>query len=179
MAYVDEHSATVDVPPARAWALVSRLGGDERLYAPRLVWRVRGLADRLLGGPGHRIQGTGRPLRVGDPMDFWEVVGVEPPTRLRLRALTRLPGTAYLDIVVGGPGTGTGTGTGTRTRTKLTMRTTFDPAGVAGHVYWWSNLAAHQATFALMTRRLAAMVSQVSGIDEPGGAGGTAPVTGG
>ena len=55
------------------------------------------------------------------------------------------------------------------------MRTTFEPAGVAGHAYWWSNLAAHQATFALMTRRLAAMASQVGRTDEPDGA---APVTG-
>jgi hypothetical protein len=170
MTYVDQHSAPVDVPPDRAWQLVSRLGGDERLYAPRLLWRARGLADRLVGGPGHRIEGTGRPLRPGDPMDFWEVLETHPPTRLRLRALTRMPGTAYLDIVLAP--LPSGAGTGTVAATELTMRTTFEPAGLAGHAYWWSNLVAHRATFALMTRRLAALVRQADRSDEAGAAVG-------
>ncbi len=149
MAYVDQHSTLVDVPPDRAWDVVRRLGGDERFYAPRELWRLRGLGDRLLGGPGHRIAGPGRPLRVGDAMDFWEVVEVRPPSRLRARALTRLPGTAYLDVLVRAQGG----------RTELTLRTTFEPRGLLGHGYWWSTVAAHRATFALMTRRLASLVT--------------------
>ena len=74
---------------------------------------------------------------------------MQPPTRLRARALTRLPGTAYLDIAVRPQGA----------RTELTVRTDFEPAGVLGHGYWWSNLAAHKATFELMARRLATMVA--------------------
>lgn len=172
MTYVDQHSARVDVRPDQAWQFVSRLGGDDRLYVPRLVWFARGLADRVAGGPGHRIEGTGRPLRPGDPMDFWEVLEVDPPTRLRVRALTRLPGTACLDILVAPSPNTTGGSTGT----ELTMRTIFEPAGVAGHAYWWSNFAAHQATFALMTRRLAAMVTQADDAHRADDSGG---VTGG
>jgi Protein of unknown function (DUF2867) len=149
--YVDQHTAVAHATPARAWELVSRLGGDGRLYAPKALWRARGAADRLVGGPGHRILGTGRPLRPGDPMDFWEVVEVRPPTRLRLLALARLPGRAHLDITVGASGAGS----------QLGMRTTFEPAGPAGHAYWWSSFGAHWATFELMTRRLVAMVEGV------------------
>jgi Protein of unknown function (DUF2867)/Polyketide cyclase / dehydrase and lipid transport len=149
MTYVDEHTVTVDATPDETWRVVSTLGGDERFYTPLLLWRARGRVDRLLGGPGHRIEGPGRPLRVGDAMDFWEVVEVRSPTRLRARALTRLPGTAYLDIAVRPLGS----------RTELTVRTDFEPAGVVGHGYWWSNLAAHKVTFELMTRRLATMVA--------------------
>lgn len=180
MTYVDQHSARADVRPDQAWQFISRLGGDDRLYVPRLVWFARGLADRAAGGPGHRIEGTGRPLRPGDPMDFWEVLEVDPPTRLRVRALTRLPGTACLDILVApSPNTTrgrTGTGIGTGVGTELTMRTSFEPDGFAGHAYWWSNFAAHQATFALMTRRLAAMVSQADEAHQADDSGG---VTGG
>ncbi len=149
MPYLNQHSAQVDVPPDQAWAALLALGGDERFYAPRDLWRARGVLDRLLGGPGHRITGPGRPLEVGDAMDFWEVVEVHPPTRLRIRALTRLPGTAFLDLEVHAYGAGSG----------LTVRTTFEPAGLAGRVFWWAELAAHKMVFELMTRRLASLVA--------------------
>jgi hypothetical protein len=148
MAYVDRHAVLVDATPDQVWAGVTALGGDPRFYAPRALWLVRGLADGLLGGPGWRITGPGRPLEPGDAMDFWEVVEVRPPTRLRVRAATRLPGTAYLDLGVRASGAGT----------ELSLRTTFEPAGVAGHAYWWATVGAHTATFALMTRRLAGLV---------------------
>ena len=148
MPYLDQHTAHVDLPPDQAWAALLSLGGDERFYAPRDLWRARGVLDRLLGGPGHRITGPGRPLEVGDAMDFWEVVEVHPPTRLRVRAVTRLPGTAHLDVGVHPRGAGT----------ELSLRTTFEPAGPAGHAYWWATVGAHTATFALMTRRLRALV---------------------
>lgn len=149
MPYVDQRTVTAATTPERAWEVVGSLGGDARFYAPRLLWWVRGAADGLLGGPGHRLTGPGRPLVEGDAMDFWEVVEVHPGTRLRLRAQTRLPGTAYLDVLVRPAGA----------RTELTLRTTFEPAGLAGHAYWWSTLAAHQVTFALMARRLATLVT--------------------
>jgi len=148
MAYVDRHAVLVDAAPDRVWAGVTSLGGDPRFYAPRALWLVRGLADGLLGGPGWRITGPGRPLEEGDAMDFWEVVEVHPPTRLRVRAVTRLPGTAHLDVGVHARGAGT----------ELSLRTTFEPAGPAGHAYWWATVGAHTATFALMTRRLRALV---------------------
>ncbi|MEP7092371.1 MAG: DUF2867 domain-containing protein [Nocardioidaceae bacterium] len=151
MPYVDQHTATADCTPESAWDVVSRLGGDERIYVPRELWRARGRAERLVGGPGHRITGPGRALEVGDTMDFWEVVEVHPPTRLRVRALSLLPGTAYLDIAVGPRPSGPGT--------EVSLTTTFVPAGALGHVFWWSELPAHKVVFELMTRRLAALVS--------------------
>jgi hypothetical protein len=149
MPYLDQHTAHVDVPPEQAFAALLSLGGDERFYAPRDLWRARGVLDRLLGGPGHRITGPGRPLEVGDAMDLWQVVEVHPPTRLRIRALTRLPGTAFLDLEVHAHGAGS----------ELTVRTTFEPAGLAGHAFWWAELAAHKVVFELMTRRLAGLVA--------------------
>jgi hypothetical protein len=148
--YVDRHSVPLDATPDRAWSVVRRLGGDARFYAPRPLWQVRGLVDGLVGGPGWRIAGPGRPLEAGDLMDFWEVVDVQPPTRLRLRAASRLPGTAYLDVAVHPVGPGS----------ELSLVTTFEPAGVAGHAYWWSTVAAHTVVFALMTRRLGRLVGR-------------------
>jgi hypothetical protein len=150
--YADQHSALVETPPDRAWQVVSRLGGVEDFYAPRALWQVRCGLDRLVGGPGYRIEGPGRPLEPGDRMDFWEVEAVRAPARLRVRARTRLPGTAHLDVLVRPRSAGS----------ELTLRTEFEPAGVAGHAYWWSSLAAHSAAFALMTRRLADLVTSAA-----------------
>jgi hypothetical protein len=147
--YVDQHRVLVEATPARAWEVVSHLGGDERFYAPRALWRTRGRLESLVGGPGHRIVGTGRALEVGDPMDFWRVVEVHPPTRLRVRAESVLPGTAFLDIAVRPVGA----------VTELTVRTDFEPAGLPGHVFWWAELPAHKVVFELMTRRLAGMIT--------------------
>ena len=151
MTYVDVRTAVAATTPEHAWAVVSRLGGDERVYVPRVLWRARGRLERLAGGPGHRIAGPSHPgpLRPGDTVDFWVVVDVDAPTRLRLRTLSLMPGTAHLEISVRAEGAGT----------RLTLRTEFDPDGLVGHAFWWAELPAHVAVFELMARRLAALVA--------------------
>jgi Protein of unknown function (DUF2867) len=150
MAYGDRHTAHVDVPPDRVWDRVLHLGGDPRLYAPRPLWLARTALDAAVGGPGWKVRGPGRALEAGDDLDFWRVVEVHPPTRLRLRALTRMPGTAHLDVVVHASGAGS----------EIALENTFEPAGIAGHAYWWAELPAHSVVFAVMVRRLAALVSE-------------------
>ena len=77
-------------------ALASRLTPAFTGAAPRGVWcwpaadalwEVRGVADRLLGGPGMR-RGRRHPsdLRVGDAVDFFRVEAILPERLLRLRA---------------------------------------------------------------------------------------------
>jgi hypothetical protein len=148
MPYADTHHVTVDATPERAWHVVSRLGGDDRLYTPRALWRARGAVESLVGGPGHRIEGPGRALEPGDTMDFWRVEQVHPLSLLRLRAESLLPGTAFLEIRVEAQSA----------RTDLSLHTEFHPDGVVGHLFWWSELAAHKVVFELMTRRLAALI---------------------
>ncbi|NIP81325.1 MAG: DUF2867 domain-containing protein, partial [Gemmatimonadetes bacterium] len=90
-----------DLPPAQVWDAVRRLGGAAGYgYADRL-WHVRGWLDRLVGGVGLR-RGRRDPvdLRVGDALDFWRVVALEPGRRLTLRAEMRLPGSAILEFDV-------------------------------------------------------------------------------
>ena len=134
--YVDSHSVTVEATPEHTWDVVSHLGGDPRLWTPGPLWRTRGALERLLGGPGHRIEGPGRAL----------------------------PGEAFLDITVAPQGTRPRTTLQHRLtpRTRLTLRTEFEPAGLVGRAFWWSELAAHKVVFALMTRRLAALVTEAA-----------------
>ena len=67
---------------------------------------------------------------------------------LEIQAESKLPGTAFLDVVVEPQSA----------RTDLSLRTEFHPDGLAGHAFWWAELPAHKVVFELMTRRLASLV---------------------
>lgn len=102
--YVDERCITVDASPAALWRVIEAVGGERGWYSWALAWQVRGLADRLVGGPGLR-RGRRDPQRllVDDTVDFWRVEEVDRGRLLRLRAEMRLPGLAWLELRVESP----------------------------------------------------------------------------
>jgi uncharacterized protein YbjT (DUF2867 family) len=128
------------------WKVVSSLGGDTGYYYANLLWRLRGLMDRLAGGPGMR-RGRRHPaeVRVGDTVDFWRVAAVEPGRRLTLLAEMRLPGTAVLEfeVVPTGPQT-----------SRLVTSARFHPSGIFGLLYWKALLLAHNRIFRGMPRAM-------------------------
>lgn len=167
--------------PQQAWVPVARLGGETGWYYGDRLWSLRGLLDKLLGGPGLR-RGRRHPveIRPGDALDFWRVVEVDPPRRLLLLAEMKLPGQALLDIrlhpVQEHPGSGTSPGpqehvtsrssatempvqhapnTAEDSFTDLEMRARFLPRGLAGQAYWWAMYPFHVLIFKNMLRGLA------------------------
>jgi hypothetical protein len=57
--------------------------------------------DRIVGGPGLR-RGRRDPddLLVGDGLDWWRAHDIQDNHQLRLRAQMRLPGLAWLELIV-------------------------------------------------------------------------------
>ncbi|WP_081861535.1 SDR family oxidoreductase [Cellulomonas sp. HZM] len=148
--YVDERSEQVDASPAALWRVVEAVGGERGWYSWALAWRVRGVLDRFVGGPGLRRgrRDPGR-LLVDDAVDFWRVEAIEPGRLLRLRAEMRLPGLAWLELRVDGsddPLVGP---------TTFTQRALFHPHGLAGQLYWWSVYPFHGVVFGGMQRNIA------------------------
>jgi len=94
---VDRQQTVVDVEPARAFAPILRIGGEQGWYFATWIWYLRGLVDLLLGGVGMQ-RGRRHPtdLRQGDSLDFWRVEAYEENRLLSLRAEMRLPGQAWL-----------------------------------------------------------------------------------
>ena len=141
------HTLTLAAAPAQVWAVLARLGGDEGWLYGDLLWKIRGLADKLVGGPGLR-RGRRHPhdLRVGDALDFWRVLVADENRRLRLLAEMKLPGEALLqfDVAEEGPG-----------RTRLTLRARFLPRGLWGIVYWYPLMPVHGPLFRGMLTALA------------------------
>jgi uncharacterized protein YbjT (DUF2867 family) len=136
--FVDRRSLEIDAPPPAVYRAVCRVGGGHGYYAADRLWRLRGVMDRLLGGPGLR-RGRRDPETVayGDALDFWRVTGIEPDRRLELRAEMKLPGVATLTFEIE-PGDD---------RSRLTQTARFKPKGLFGLLYWYLVLPLHGIVF--------------------------------
>jgi hypothetical protein len=143
---VDSRRVEVPVPPREAFAPIARIGGRTGWYYGGALWRLRGLLDLLVGGPGMR-RGRRDPetLVPGDTVDCWRVEAVEPDRLLRLSAEMRLPGRAWLQFEV----------TPTATGSVVRQTALFDPVGLAGLLYWYALWPVHELVFAGMLRELA------------------------
>jgi uncharacterized protein YbjT (DUF2867 family) len=150
--YVDRREATTDLPPEAVWAVLSGIGGERGWYSNRLLWRVRGVLDRLVGGVGLR-RGRRNPtlLRIGDSLDFWRVEEVEEARLLRLRAEMKLPGLAWLEFRLEPAPEG---------GTRYQQRALFHPHGLLGHLYWWAVAPFHGLVFGGMRRNILATAEQ-------------------
>lgn len=153
--YRDERRTRVDAPPQDVWEVMRAVGGERGWYSWPLAWQVRGLLDRLSGGPGLR-RGRDHPSRlvVGDAVDFWRVEEVREGRLLRLRAEMRLPGLAWLELAVRGEADGSST---------LRQVATFHPRGLAGQLYWWAVSPFHGVIFGSMQRGMRLEAERLSG----------------
>lgn len=149
--FVDERQVTVDASPAALWRVLESVGGEHGWYSWGLAWRVRGLADRLVGGPGlRRGRRDPRLLLVDDAVDFWRVEAIEEGRLLRLRAEMRVPGLAWLELRVEPAGSSPDSAP-----TVFAQRALFHPKGLVGQLYWWSVYPFHGVVFGGMQRNIA------------------------
>ncbi len=140
-------SAVARASPASVWALVAAIGGDNRYYYLNALWSLRETMDWALGGRGLN-HGRRHPteVRVGDKIDSWEVIGVEPERRLTLSFGMRAPGAGVLEFEIEPISEG---------HTRVTATAYWHPAGVWGLMYWLSMEPAHRVIFQGLTREIA------------------------
>lgn len=144
--YVDERERRTEATPETLWKVIESIGGESGWYSFPLAWTVRGWADRLGGGVGLR-RGRRDPYRltVGEALDWWRVESLERPQLLRLRAEMKLPGLAWLELMVDSTEDGT---------TVFRQRAIFEPHGFGGHLYWKSISPFHGIVFGGMARNI-------------------------
>jgi hypothetical protein len=157
---VERRQRTIAAPPERVFAEVERLGGAAGWPYANLLWRVRGLVDRVVGGVGMRL-GRRDPdhLRVGDALDFWRVEVVRRPSLLRLRAEMKVPGRAWLQYEV----------TPTEGGSRLVQTAFFEPKGLPGLAYWYVLYPVHGLIFRGSVRILAERATRSAGDVPPAG----------
>ena len=154
--YSDLRERVTTASPENLWKIIEGIGGDKGYYASPFLWELRGLLDRLMGGVGLR-RGRRNPERlyVGETVDFWRVERCDRGQLLRLRAEMKLPGLAWLELMVDHDDVG---------RTVYRQRATYRPKGLLGHLYWWSVAPFHVFVFGFMVRRIPAAAERLMSV---------------
>ncbi|WP_338567171.1 SDR family oxidoreductase [Microbacterium paraoxydans] len=148
--FTDKRSVATRASVAELWRVILGIGGENGWYSSPLLWAVRGLMDRVVGGVGLRRGRRSRTAaRVGDAIDFWRVEAVEQTEEghlLRLRAEMKVPGEAWLELRAVPDGDGA----------RYEQRAVFFPRGLLGRLYWLAVLPFHGLIFSGMAARITA-----------------------
>ena len=147
--FVDRRETLARVPATALWSGICSLGGENGYYAANWLWRLRGILDRFVGGPGlRRGRRSASELRLGDALDFWRVTSIEAPRLLVLTAEMLLPGVATLSFEIEPANE-------SQSACKLVMTARFRPRGLLGILYWYSVLPLHGIVFRGMLNGIA------------------------
>jgi len=151
---VDSRTVQVPVPPPSAFAPIQRIGGLNGWYFANVLWWFRGAVDLLVGGVGLR-RGRRDPhtLSAGDALDFWRVETFVPDRELGLVAEMKVPGRAWLQFEVEANSRGS----------VIRQTAIFDPAGLAGLLYWYMLYPVHRWIFSGMLNEIAAVAGRRTG----------------
>ncbi len=139
-------SHTTRASPKQVWSVLSGIGGRNRYFCLDGLWTLREVLDWMAGGPGlDRGRRDPDVLEVGDPVDSWTVIGLEPARRLTLSFGMKAPGSGVLEFELEPQPTG---------GTRLTATAYWHPAGVWGLLYWYPLAPFHRLIFEGMTREI-------------------------
>jgi uncharacterized protein YbjT (DUF2867 family) len=153
---LDRKRRRVKASRERVFEAICRIGGESGWPGGDMLWKLRGVMDRMVGGVGMR-RGRRHPreLRVGDPLDWWRVEAHEEPHLLRLRAEMKLPGRAWLQFEVLPDTHGC----------RLEQTAFFEPWGIGGYLYWYAVLPFHYFVFPVMINALKAWAEAAEAAD--------------
>jgi len=132
--------------PAKVLSNIWSIGGKRGWYFANGFWKIRGFADRLLGGIGLR-RGRTHPKNIynGDALDFWRVIVADKINkRLLLYSEMKLPGEAWLEFRINEY----------KDKPVLTQTATFRPQGLFGRLYWYLLFPAHLFIFSKMAKNI-------------------------
>jgi uncharacterized protein YbjT (DUF2867 family) len=149
--------ATGKATPQAVWQTIATVGGDNGYYCMGWLWWIRGVMDWLVGGPG-LTRGRRHPteLRIGDRVDYWTVLALEPAQRLTLHFGMRAPGSGVLEFELDPEPAGP-----TGPMTRLTITAYWHPQGVWGLLYWYALLPALLFILGAMSQAMLRRAEQI------------------
>ena len=144
---VERRRLSVSASAAAIYRVFSSLGGRKGWLYCNWIWRLRGLLDHALGGPGlRRVRPASGRLQAGDIIDFYRVERVEAGRLLRLHVEMRLPGNGWLQFEARPL---------EQTRSEIVLTVFFAPKGLAGLLYWYATCPIHAIVFTGLLNHLA------------------------
>lgn len=143
----EARAVDVNAPAEHVYGVFAALGGERGWLVWNWAWTLRGVLDKLIGGPGlRRGRRDARHLYVGEAVDWWRVEAVEQNHLLRLRAEMKLPGKAWLQWEVTPNDTG---------GARLAQTALFAPRGLGGALYWYLLYPFHRLIFTSLVHAIA------------------------
>ncbi len=125
-----------DSTPERLFSVLRNLGNKDGWLAWDFLWKIRKLADRLIGGK--KIKDSDRDkLKVGDSMDCWRVEKFEENRKILLKMTLKSPGEAWLKLE----------SIPHNSKTFLVITAIFEPKGIWGYLYWYAIFPFHKYIF--------------------------------
>ena len=141
-------SAHSSASAAALWRVICRVGKDGDFFYANWLWWPRRCLDWILGGPSFRRKRRHPDeLRVGDVVDAWRVIAMQPGKQLTMVMEMKATGAGVLEFDIDDNDNGQRT---------ITVTAYFHPAGVWGILYWLTMLPFHAFIFRGMTREIAA-----------------------
>lgn len=139
-------NAITRASPEAVWSVLETIGGKNRYFVMNGLWAARECIDALFGGNGmvHRRPALGL-RQVGDEVDSWKVLEIEPPNLLALVFGMKAPGRGVLEFTIVPVSSGA----------RLSATAWWDPDGLAGRLYWAAMKPAHVVLFDRLTAEIA------------------------
>ena len=147
--YAKRISATARGPATaeEVFRVACGIAGEDGYFFANGLWWIARAIDWLLGGPSFRRERRHpTELRVGDVVDCWRVIALEPGRRLTLLMEMKAPGAGVLEFVVDPAAEGSGS--------SLSVTAYWHPAGVAGLLHWYLRAPLHAFLFRGMAREI-------------------------
>lgn len=141
--------------PESVWKVMTRVGGDNRYFYLNILWTIREWIDWMVGGRGRtRYRRDPDVIKLGDQIDSWEVIAMEPGERFTLRFGMKAPGDGVLEFEAVPDGEGT----------RIHATATWHPAGIWGLLYWYAMYPPHLVLFNGLTRNIGQRAEQLEGL---------------
>lgn len=149
----EERTLLVDSSPEYVFDTFTQIGGETGWHSWSWAWKLRGLMDQFIGGPGlRRGRRVTQEAFIGETIDFFRVEELQRPEIMRLRAEMKVPGYAWLQFEAK-PEAGA---------TRLIQTALFEPRGLFGYLYWWVLYPFHYFIFRSMIRRIAEQAERLA-----------------
>lgn len=137
-AYIKQYSIYTKKESSALFNSICTIGGREGWFDNNWMWRLRGMADRILLGVGtSRGRKSYSHLEINDVIDFWRIENLEKNRRLLLRAEMKLPGRAWLEFNIKEE----------KDKRKLSVIAYYDTNTILGKMYWYIFLPFHHFIF--------------------------------
>jgi uncharacterized protein YbjT (DUF2867 family) len=153
--FVESQRIRLQVQPEAVYRAITGLGGRHGWLYLDGLWKLRGIFDRLVGGPGLRGRRSDDGLIEGDVLDFYCIEALEMDRLVRLRAELNAPGLGWMEWRIHLQSEGD---------VSLSQTAYFAPKGTFGFLYWYLLLPVHRLVFTGLLKAIARRASEIQGL---------------